>query len=820
MQNQSTHDLLETLAGELVLIDCEDLPALADLHTKFQLLADTPEAQQYSALQLAAQGCAALVEKIILREVDDAAQALETIGETISAIQSVVRDGRDAEEVSFPDLGVDVPQLPEAGSEFEDVPEPAVAVSELSLPANVEPSVFAGFITNQSLAVEEMEQLILNLEKPDAGESLEELTRMLHTLKGEAGMMGLQEIEHLCHQTETALAGRPASELTDQLLSVKDWLQRSLDSYAGKGAAPGGLEDLLKQLQVMPAAAATRPLSVPTGADDLALLEEFIAEAREHLDAVDVHLLTVESAPDDEEALNAIFRAFHTIKGVAGFLDLRDVMEVAHEAENLLDLARKRSLQMVGPAVDVTFAAADTLARYVGKWSHYLSTKEPPVWEPAHQALISRIQLVASGQAEEVDGETAPLVSPVSTAAAGSRPVVERKEVLKVDAKRLDRIVDAIGELVIAVSMVRQSVATTLNSATNLPRQMAHLEKITRELQEMGTSLRMVPIRPVFQKMARLARDLAKKVDKRVEFVMSGEDTELDKTVVDQISDPLVHMIRNAVDHGLESDPAERIQQGKSEKGTVELRAFHQGGNIIVEVSDDGRGLDKEAIIRKAKDRGLLSEGDQISDQEAFNLIFHPGLSTAKNVTDVSGRGVGMDVVRKNIESLRGHVHVSSEPGKGTKFHIVLPLTLAIIDGMTVRVGNERYIVPTLSIVASLRPDRAALSTVFGRGEMLKFQNELVPLTRLHRLFGISDAQTDPTRGLVVLVDHQGRKTGLLVDELLGQQQIVIKSLGETMRGLPGVAGGAIMPDGNVGLILDVAGLIEISKSRDVKECA
>jgi len=272
-------------------------------------------------------------------------------------------------------------------------------------------------------------------------------------------------------------------------------------------------------------------------------------------------------------------------------------------------------------------------------------------------------------------------------------------------------------------------------------------------------------------------------------------------------------MVRNAVDHGLEASVEDRIAAGKPATGRVELRAFHKGGNIYIEIEDDGRGLDRDAILAKAQERGLIKEGDSLSDRDVYNLIFEPGFSTAKVVTEVSGRGVGMDVVRRNIEALRGQVEITSTPGKGSVFSIRLPLTLAIIDGMVVRVGKERYVIPTLSIVISVRPQPEDILTVLGKGEMFKLHEELLPLHRIDRLFNIDGAEQDPTEALVVVVEADGRKAGLVVDELLGQQQIVIKSLGESMRGIEGISGAAIMPDGRVGLILDVSGLIGMANS-------
>jgi two-component system chemotaxis sensor kinase CheA len=291
---------------------------------------------------------------------------------------------------------------------------------------------------------------------------------------------------------------------------------------------------------------------------------------------------------------------------------------------------------------------------------------------------------------------------------------------------------------------------------------------------------------------------------------MTGEDTELDKNVVDKIGDPLVHMVRNAVDHGLEPTEQDRLAAGKPAKGRIELRAFHKGGNICIEIEDDGRGLDRDTILAKAVERGLVRDGENLSDREVHNLIFEPGFSTAKQVTDISGRGVGMDVVRRNIEELRGTCEIISEAGVGSRFQIKLPLTLAIIEGMVVSCGGEHYIVPTLSVVRLVRPNRDDLSHVFDRGEMLAYEDQHLPLFRLGQLFGVP-AETDPEKAVVVVIEDEGKKIGLLADELLGQQSIVIKSLGEAMQDTEGVAGGAIMSNGNVALILDVAGLIKVA---------
>jgi two-component system chemotaxis sensor kinase CheA len=384
---------------------------------------------------------------------------------------------------------------------------------------------------------------------------------------------------------------------------------------------------------------------------------------------------------------------------------------------------------------------------------------------------------------------------------------------IRVGTARLDRLIDAVGELVIAHSMVAQDEVVNTGNNHALQKKISHTSKIVRELQDMSMSLRMVPLKGTFSKMARLVRDLSKKIGKNVNFITEGEDTEIDRNLVDVISDPLVHMVRNAVDHGIEL-PEVREAAGKDKMGQVKLAAYHSAGSVVVEITDDGKGLDRDKVLAKARERGLVAEGTTPSDREIFNMVFEPGFSTADQVTDVSGRGVGMDVVKRNIESLRGQVEIQSEKGRGSVFKMSLPLTLAIIDGMVVRVGTERYIIPTVSIIRSVKPEACELSTVLRHGEMLTLQDSLIPLYRIGRLFKVGAGRSEQLEGaLVVVVEDKNSQAGLIIDELVGRQQVVIKSLGETMRDIPGISGGAIMPNGRVGLILDVPSLVKFANT-------
>jgi two-component system chemotaxis sensor kinase CheA len=346
---------------------------------------------------------------------------------------------------------------------------------------------------------------------------------------------------------------------------------------------------------------------------------------------------------------------------------------------------------------------------------------------------------------------------------------------------------------------------------------ISQLNQITSGLQRTAMSLRMVPIKNTFERMVRLVRDLSKKAGKDVRLVMSGEDTEIDRNMVEEIYEPMVHMIRNSIDHGLES-PKDREAAGKPKQGTIQLKAYYRGGNIVIAIEDDGRGLNREKIVEKAKANGIISDGKKLTEGEIDNLIFHPGFSTAEKVTDISGRGVGMDVVKSAIvDRLRGTVEVQSTWGTGTILIMRLPLTLAIIDGMVVRMDGQRYIIPTLNVYETFRPTRADFHTVNKKGEMVMVRGHLVSLIRLDRLFGhqrhnpSQGPEVPPWERLAVVVENQDNKRCLLVDELLGREEIVIKSLGKGLQHVKGIAGGAILGDGRVGLILDVAGIYAIA---------
>lgn len=558
--------------------------------------------------------------------------------------------------------------------------------------------------------------------------------------------------------------------------------------------------------------------------EDTPLICDFISEAASHLDAAEAKLLVLEQCPTDSDAIDAVFRSFHTIKGVAGFLNFKQVGALAHAAENLLDQARQRKLEIHGAIANLIFAANDTMRCLIASVTEATKFGMPIPVNSELPTLIARLKDAARGEMPPTSDFARVITRPAKSgsAPAEQRPADERRVgdrregdgTVKVATDRLDNLINMVGELVITQSMVSQDVVGIAVGNHRLLRNLSQLGKMTRELQDLSMAMRMVPIQGVFQKMSRLVRDLGQKAGKQIELVINGGETELDRNVVEAIGDPLVHMVRNSADHGVEVTE-DRIRAGKSPTGRIELRAEHCSGAIRIQISDDGRGLNKKRILKKAVDAGLIREGQELSDQEIFRLIFHAGLSTAEKLTDISGRGVGMDVVKRNIEAIRGRIDIASVEGKGATFTIWLPLTLAVIDGLLVRVGSHRYILPITSIEHSMRPKPEQIHTIQSRGEMCHIRGTFLPLFRLHSLFGIQPDTEDPTEALIVVVRDNERQCCLFVDEVLGQQQVVIKSLGEGIGHVSGVSGGAILGDGNVSLILDVSGIIDLAQGSN-----
>jgi two-component system, chemotaxis family, sensor kinase CheA len=774
---------------------------------------------------------------------------LKAVEDTICSLQQLVNQNPKDDEIVFPEIFNLSNNIND--SHKNTFKRPA---------AGVDQEIMEEYLAHQELVVSEIEDLVLAYEQKPGSEILKELKRLLHTAKGEAGVIGFYQIEQVCHLIEDYIQKEEHNLQADLLLEFKDWFEQMILAVRNGKSLPEA-DNLIRALQKMPEKNVDRTTTiddgqffdteakasqdeyleplVPVSIEDPEITAEFISEAIEHFEISDENLMILEKDPENEEAIASIFRAFHTIKGTTSFLGLVPLSKLAHKAENLLDEVRKKRLSFKGLVVDATFNAFDLLKIMIKQLEEALLAGKDFVPDPGlPDVLIQLTKALVVTQDDSyhkersllgtenheadknlpeaylVEGEITGTHRETTTANSGSSSQAGKtvRQTMKIDADRIDLLLETIGELVIMESIVSRNATMRNGEFHDMDRNLAQLTKITRSLQDMSMSMRLIPIDTMFRKMSRLVRDLCKKTDKKIELIMEGKETELDKSMVEKLGDPLVHMIRNAVDHGIE-ETAQRIAEGKDPVGKIILKAYHQGGNIHIDISDDGRGLNKEKIIAKAIERGIIRGTENMSDEDIFALIFEPGFSTAQQVTDVSGRGVGMDVVKNNIESVRGNVRIVSEMGRGSTFTLVLPLTMAIIDGMIVRVGSERYILPLLSIIESFQPTREMISTVSGKGEMVPFRKRLLPLFRLSSLYDIYDAQTDPTKALVVVIEDTGRRIALLVDELLGQNQTVIKNLGEGLGDVEGIAGASIMPDGKPGLIIDVSGLVKLATS-------
>ncbi len=605
---------------------------------------------------------------------------------------------------------------------------------------------------------------------------------------------------------------------------------------------------------------------------DMEILNDFLVEAEDHL-AISEELLLSKESNYSSDDIQAIFRAVHSIKGGSSYFSLSETTRSSHDVENLLDLARNGRIHFNQALKRIILSYIDlqrTLLRRTRvalKGDGYLETNEETarfinnvsdllnstaqikelegLFNQGNDRSASDVKAVILNQkvelptkaaketthtaeAPKVEASEVQSVQATKDSLKGSEKISTNqdkdadtgekkgealavKEFVKVDTARLDELLEYIGEMVISSSMLIKSCRDKLPADEQVISNTDQLERISREIQQLGMSMRLVPIKGLFQKMSRVVWDTAKKLSKDIRFDMDGADTELDRSVIDGLADPLMHMVRNSVDHGIES-AAERSAAGKNPQGTVKLSAYHSAGSIIIKVSDDGKGLNPQVLIDKAKKSGLVGENQTLSDEEAYMLIFAAGFSTAKVVTDVSGRGVGMDVVRRNIEKMRGRVRIESALGKGTTFYIELPLTLAIMEGVETSVGEESFIIPALSIVEFLKPTPDMIMHTLDRGETLKFRGNFLPIFRFTDIYGVKHASQSISEGILLIVESHGQQVALLVDSVMGKLSAVIKGLGTLFQNVRGLSGCAIMPNGSIGLIIDVPTLVALAQ--------
>jgi two-component system chemotaxis sensor kinase CheA len=625
-------------------------------------------------------------------------------------------------------------------------------------------------------------------------ETLHAIFRSVHSIKGGAGAFGFDGLVAFSHVFESLLDAMREHKVS----SAPDVTQLLL-------RASDALTDIVN------AARADRPLPADFASDIRSAMQDVLNGASEEPGAAPVH--------NEAAAVSADVSGEHQYR--IRFTPHSEMLQKANEP--LLLIRQLRKLGGLAIEADLSrlppLSALDPEAAHIS-WTFVLESGAPQsaiheVFEFVEDDCDLKIEMLAdaAGKRAEPPPAAAPgaAAAPVAAATEAAAPAPTPTQSIRVDVDKVDRLVNLVGELVITQAMLTEQ--GTLLPVDQYPAMLHGIEALAqsaRELQESVMAIRAQPVKSVFARMPRVVRDLAATLHKEVRIVTSGEMTEIDKTVIEQLNDPLTHMIRNALDHGIES-PDERVAAGKPRQGTIHLSAAQRSGRIVIEVSDDGRGLNREKVLAKAQDRGLVAPGANLADEEIDNLIFLPAFSTADVVSNISGRGVGMDVVKRNVQALGGRISVQSRFGHGSKFTLSLPLTLAVVDGMVVSVGKETFILPLTAIIESLRPQPNDIHPVVGRGDVLALRGEYLPLTYLHRCFSIDSAVKDPCQGIVIIVQRDGAGLiGIVVDELLGQQQVVVKSLETNYDAVDGISGATILGNGRVALILDVAHLKEI----------
>lgn len=673
--------------------------------------------------------------------------------------------------------------------------------------------------------LDQMEHILLDLDLSSANdEELNGIFRCAHSIKGGAATFGFSDVAELTHHMESLLDRlrrheiQPIPQMVDVLLESADasrsLLARHQAGGEGEGVATSELVRRISELAAGVVPTSTKPVAQAVAAP-IAAPAPAPAPVAPHVPAPTVSAapgmrhIQVKIGPLEQiEQADAIKELFRDIPGLGTITDLPCdeektrifAVETSSTDEDLRDLfvfhVSKEQVQITETSAHDEFADLDLLAPVLtdpaSAYGFFQDSPGAPASEPVATAAPA----------------AAPTVAPSKPAAA--KPVSQaamESTTIRVAVNKVDQLINLVGELVITQAMLAQN-SHGLDAATyqQLLAGLADLDRNTRDLQESVMSIRMIPMSIVFSRFPRMLRDLANRLDKKVELVTLGESTELDKGLVEKITDPLTHLVRNSVDHGIEM-PADRLAKGKPAHGTITLSASHQGGSIVIEVRDDGRGLSREKIMRKARERGM-DISDQISDSDVWLLIFAPGFSTADVVTDVSGRGVGLDVVKRNIAELNGTVEVESAEGLGMKVSVRLPLTLAIMDGMSVGVGDEVYILPLSSVVESFQVNSDAVSTVAQGAQLVKVRDEYMPVIALEKIFQVPRLDQEKSSTIMVVVEAEGSRVALLVDELLGQHQVVVKNLESNYRKVPNVSGATILGDGNVALILDTGGLV------------
>lgn len=555
------------------------------------------------------------------------------------------------------------------------------------------------------------------------------------------------------------------------------------------------------------------------------MLDNYITSATELIDKSETNFLLLEKEPDNKQLVQETFGAIHSLKGNSGFMGFSEIEEISVEMETILDSVRNGDLDIDQTVITIMLSNIETIRDRIEKIQEKASSegkkdepkaqkpkeepKAKPKPKPEPKAEKPKEKPKPEPKAEKPkEKPKIPKIPPKPT----SLQTMQRKDI-RVETDKIDKLFDLVGELLTIETIVTNNPDLQGLELPNFNKSANMLNKIARDLQEITMSIRMMPLEGLFNKMKRLVRDVSIKMEKKVEFEVSGQETEMDKNVIDEIADPLVHILRNAVDHGVET-PEERSENGKPETGHVKLSARYEGNEILIIVEDDGKGINKEAVLNKAIEKGLITtDPEKLSDKEIYLLVFEPGFSTAKEVTDISGRGVGMDVVKKNLEKLRGAIDVESNPGKGSVFTLRIPLTLAIMEAMIIRIGESKYALPILSVNESFRITKKQISHTMDGLEVVQVREDVMPVIRLYELFNKKPDSTDIEKGILIMIESRDKQVCLLADEIVGQQQAVIKGLSDYIGKVPGITGCMILGDGGIGLILDIESLIGLSET-------
>jgi len=822
----------------------------------------------------------------ILQEAPLSPQQKDLIKKTDSYLQAMIKDG--AEEGALKKIEGIVQEMESLFSPPAPKEEKASEKEEQQAVDESDLEVLSSFMLESRDHLENIEEKILNLENGEEPDLVNDIFRSMHTIKGVASFIGLHKIKSLSHSMESVLDKlrdneiEISTDLVDLLLSGVDLLNKmlaELDILSQKVRSEPGtvktldssldIEEVVGQLDTIFYKAEEGESSVALGEDGQELftpemLEKFVAESSDLLDAAEEAVLELEKTPEDLSHIDNAFRNIHTIKGNAGFFGYSSIERLSMDIESVMDTLRKREKKVEQNVITVILESIDA----VRKALQHIGQPEEAGTETAEVegeegitaetgAPAAETGAVSAKKKAQIDTDYRPLGETLVEMGTVSEEMVEKalqrqqrrlgeilvdqgavskedltsalaqqgkkkpgeadqftnykttRKDIRVDTEKLDRLFDLMGELITSEAMVIDNPDLEnhdlegFNTATN------NLSKITREMQEITMTIRMIPLEGLFNKMRRLTRDLSRKFEKKINLHIHGAETEMDRNVMEEISDPLVHIIRNSIDHGIEP-PKTREERGKEEAGNIWLSAKYEGNEIWITIQDDGGGLKKEKILKKAETQGILkSDPASMSDKEIWNLIFEPGFSTADKVSEISGRGVGMDVVKRNIEKLRGKIDISSEEAKGTAIILRIPLTLAIIDGISLKVGKQLFALPINDVIEFYKATADQITKTDKQAEVLTLRKEILPVIKLFNVYSLKTEVTSVSEGIMIVAFADGKKAALMADEIVGYQQLVVKALPEYMGDMNTISGCSIMGNGDVNLIIDTNALVQ-----------